>query len=29
MLAKVDRDVRVDPPLQTAYFLSGLAITFT
>jgi len=29
MLANVDRDVRVDPPLHTAYFLSGLAITLT
>jgi len=29
MLAKVERDVSVEPPLHTAYLLSGLAITFT
>jgi hypothetical protein len=29
MLANVDRDVNVDPPLHTANLLSGLAITFT
>jgi len=29
MLANVDNDVKVDPPLQTANLLSGLAITFT
>jgi len=29
MLAKVDRDVKVEPPLHTANLLSGLAITFT
>ena len=29
MLANVDRDVSVEPPLQTAYLLSGLAITLT
>ena len=29
MLAKVERDVNVEPPLHTANLLSGLAITFT
>jgi len=29
MLAKVDRDVRVEPPLHTANLLSGLAMTLT
>jgi len=29
MLAKVDREVRVEPPLQTANLLSGLAMTLT
>ena len=29
MLANVDNEVRVDPPLHTANLLSGLAITLT
>jgi hypothetical protein len=29
MLAKVEREVSMEPPLQTANFLWGLAMTFT
>lgn len=29
MEAKVEREVRVDPPFHTANFLSGEAMTFT
>jgi hypothetical protein len=29
MLANVESDVKVEPPLQTANLLSGLAITLT
>ena len=29
MLAKVERDERMEPPIQTEYFLSGGAMTLT
>ena len=29
MLAKVEREERMDPPIQTEYFLSGGAMTLT
>jgi hypothetical protein len=29
ILEKVEREVKVEPPLHAAYFLSGLAITLT